>query len=174
MEAKVNEFTEAVAQVAFDGYLAQKKRKQGPVTVDDLVADMDSVWIGYRDTRIEKWANGLVAICEPENQPDEELESLVWDMSDKLVAWNITWETPLWEPDGDEERILLRSEQVTFVTWGIACLWWMAMEGTEITPLLHYTRDEVEAWLKDQLAAESLLLRKNTRSGPVIQHKMFA
>ena len=170
----MNEFTEAVAQVAFDGYLAQKKRKQGPVTVDDLVADMDSVWIGYRDTRIGEWANGLVAICEPENQPDEELESLVWDMSDKLVAWNITWETPLWEPDGDEERVLLRSEQVTFVAWGIACLWWMAMEGTEIAPLLRYTRDEIEAWLKDQLAAESLLLRKNTRSGPVIQHKMFA
>ncbi|MEE8392620.1 MAG: hypothetical protein V3S14_17720, partial [Anaerolineae bacterium] len=161
------------AQVAFDSYLEQKKRK-GPITVDDLVADMDSVWIGCRDARIAEWANGLAAICEPEDQSDEKLESLVWDMSGELTAWNITWETPLWEPDGDEERTLLRSEQSTFVAWGIACLWWLAMEGTEIAPLLHYGRDEIETWLKNQLATESLLLRKNTRSGAVIQHRMFA
>ena len=169
----MDEFTETIAQVAFSNYIEQKKRK-GPITVDKLVSDMDSVWICYRDAHIEKWADGLVAICKPESQSDEALESLVCDVAAKLQKWNMMWEIPLWEPEDDEERVLLRSEQSTFVAWGIACLWWWKMEGTEIAPLLRYDRNEIETWLKNQLATESLLLKKNTRFRAVIQHRMFA
>ena len=171
----MNQFTVDAANVAYEECREHTRRKDDRVTVEKLIARMDSVWVNYRNAIIERWADRLVTACEPDTRSDRELEGLVWQVSGLLASWNTFWETPLWEPEGVEDREQLREEQVTFISWGIACIWWVRHEGTEIALLLSYTPDEIETWLKEKDRAESLVVRKKTRSGRVIEQRlMFA
>jgi hypothetical protein len=176
----VNEFTLDVISTAYDecrqGYTGNRRRKCSTVTavtLDELVSQSEYVWTIYRNARIEEWANRLVDVTG--KLTDREVVDLVLDVDDMLLRWGIQWEVPLWEPDGEDEYALLQSEQARFVACGIAGLWWLAMEGAEIAPVLHFTRDEVAAWLKEKQAQEALLVRRKTRSGEVVvQRRMLA
>ena len=85
------------------------------------------------------------------------------------------WEIPLWEPEDETEREEIAQEQAHYVAWCIACLWWVAHEGSEIAPTLNYTRDELAAWLEARNEAESRIVRAQTRSGnDALQMTMWA
>ncbi len=171
----MDEFTREVARTAFENLLDQKHGNAKSVTVKDLQAEMDSVWILYRNFQIGNWADRLMAVSSGQHLSTRLLESLVQDVNDKLLDWGTVWaELPLWEPENNEERAQLWDEQCTFVSWGIACLWWLAMEGSKIAPLLTYTDGSIDTWLREKLARESMLIRKRTKSGQVVvQQKMF-
>lgn len=171
----MNQFTADAANVAYEECREHRRRKGDPVVAKDLVTQMDRVWVVYRDATIGRWAKRLVTVCEPDGRSGHELESLVREVSGLLVSWNTFWETPLWEPEGAEDRKQLQGEQVAFVSWGIACIWWMLHEGTEIAPLLSYTCNEIEAWLRGKERSESLITREKIGAGRVVeQHLMFA
>jgi hypothetical protein len=170
----MNVFTIDATNVAYEECLGHRRHKSEPVTIKELATRMDRVWVIHRDTTIGIWAERLVASCKPDRRSDRELEHLVWEVSGLLASWNTFWETPLWEPEGAQEREQLRIEQTTYVSWGISCIWWMLHEGTEIAPLLDYTNDEIETWLTDREQAESRIARTKTKSGQVVeQHLMF-
>jgi hypothetical protein len=49
----------------------------------------------------------------------------------------------------------------------------MLHEGTEIAPLLNYTCDEIEAWLREKERSESLITRKKIGSGRVVEQQLI-
>ena len=176
----MDEFTLDVISAAYDeccqGYTGDRRRKRSKrevVTLDELISQSEYVWIMHRNARIEEWANRLMNVTV--KLPDREIVDLVLDVDNMLLQWGIQWEVPLWEPDGEDECVLLQNEQIRFVACGIAGLWWLTMEGTEIAPVLHFIRDEVAAWLNEKQAQEALLVRRKTKSGhSVVQQRMFA
>ena len=171
----MDDFTYEVIETAYEQWMERRKKKSERITLSKLTNEMDHVWADYRDAQMEEWADRLIVQCKPESLPDDVLEELTWQVQGKLLSWNIVWETPLWEPESDEDREQLRDEQIRFVSWGIAGLWWVKLEGTEIAPLMNYTHDEIEAWLKEKEHTEAFIKRKRTKSGTVVeQHLMFA
>ena len=171
----MDDFTHEVIETAYEQWMERRKKKSERITLPKLTNEMDHVWADYRDAQMEEWAGRLIVQCKPESLPDDALEELTWQVQGKLLSWNIIWEAPLWDAESAEAREQLREEQIRFVSWGIAGLWWVKLEGTEIAPLLDYTHAEIETWLKEKEQAESLVERKKTRSGTVVkQHLMFA
>ena len=170
----MDDFTHEVIETAYEQWMERRKKKSERITLPKLTNEMDHVWADYRDAQMEEWAGRLIVQCKPESLPDDALEELTWQVQGKLLSWNIIWEAPLWDAES-ADREQLREEQIRFVSWGIAGLWWVKLEGTEIAPLLDYTHAEIETWLKEKEQAESLVERKKTRSGTVVeQHLMFA
>jgi hypothetical protein len=170
----MDEFTGTLLQGAYDDCVALRRRSD-PITAAKLMAAMGRNWVHYRDILIESWADRLTLACKAEDRSDEELEALLIPVDNSLCDTNLHWEVPLWDTDDAEERAALRDEQITFIAWGIACLWWVANEGNAIAPILRYTEDEVQAWLAAKLQAERYVVRRRTRTGDVVtQHAMFA
>lgn len=171
----MDDFAREVIETAYEQWMERRKKKSEKITLPKLINEMDHVWADYRDAQMEEWAGRLIAGCKPENLPDDALEELTWQVQGKLLSWNIIWEAPLWDAESAEDREQLREEQIRFVSWGIAGLWWVKLEGTEIAPLLDYTHAEIETWLKEKEQAEALIKREKTKSGTVVgQHLMFA
>ena len=171
----MDDFTREVIETAYEQWMERRKKKSERITLPKLTNEMDHVWADYRDAQMEEWAGRLIAECKPESLQDDALEELTCQVQGKLLSWNIIWETPLWGAESAEDREQLREEQIRFVSWGIAGLWWVKLEGTETAPLLDYTHAEIETWLKEKEQAESLVERKRTKSGTVVeQHLMFA
>ena len=169
----MDEFTRVAIQGAYDDCVTLKRRD--PIAAADLMAAMGRNWVHFRDIIIESWADRLTLACKAEDRSDQELEALLILVDNSLCDTNLYWEVPLWDADDAEERAALRDEQVTFIAWGIAVLWWIANEGNAIAPILRYTENEVQAWLKAKLEAEKFLVRRRTKVGEVVtQVAMFA
>jgi hypothetical protein len=126
---------------------------------------MLSIWIDLRDLIIERWAADMETICQVSGPA---LEDLLVETDDALlrrVSGAHLWEPPLWDADSADELTDTGHQQVTYVAWGIACLWWTAHEDSDIAPTLHYTRDELEAWLQERKRLEARIVCVQTRSG---------
>ena len=163
LPAPMDDLTMRIAESAFRD--CRKRRRGEPISVSDLEARMLSIWIDFRDLIIERWAADLETICRVSGPT---LENLMVEIDDALlcrVSGAHLWEPPLWDADSADELTDMEHQQVTYAAWGIACLWWTAHEGSDIAPTLHYTPDELEAWLQEHKQQEARIVRVQTRSG---------
>lgn len=144
----MDELTTHITELAFEN--CRQRRRQEPVAVQDLEAEMLSVWVNFRDRIIEGWASGLEAARQLSGSA---LEALMIEIDDALLRRVLgahLWELPLWETEDPDEVAAMERQQVIYAAWGIACLWWTAHEDSAIAPTLHYTQGELQAWLRER------------------------
>lgn len=159
----MDDLTTRIAEAAFKD--CRKQRREEPVSIKDLEARMLSIRIDFRDLIIERWAAGLETICQVSGPALADLMVEIDNALLRRVLGAHLWELPLWEADSADERLDMEQQQVIYAAWGIACLWWTAHEGSDIAPTLHYTPDELEAWLQEHKRQEARIVRVQTRSG---------
>ena len=138
----MDEFTKELIALAYRTCKGRKRCKSDPVTVDELIQQMGRHWVNYRDGTIAIWADRLLNIASPQEADRDRLLGLIGEIDARLMHCGVYWELP-----GDDDPIEYIAQ---FGAYGIAVLWWIYHEGTDVAPIPQYTREEIAAWLSQR------------------------